>query len=198
MIKGNLFVSIDNVNIVDFAFLKVNGYFCVCLFNFVMTKVGILSDTHGYWYERYASHFADCNEIWHAGDVGDYAIIERLEEVCPVRAVSGNVDHGEVKRRCPELLTFEVEGVKVLLTHIGGYPGKWSPGMKRLLRDENVGLMVDGHSHILKIIYDKELDLLHINPGAAGQQGWHKVRTLVKLDIDQGTPSNCQIIELAK
>lgn len=163
-----------------------------------MTKVGILSDTHGYWDERYASHFADCDEIWHAGDVGDYTIIERLSEICPVRAVSGNVDHGMVKRRCPELLIFEVEGMKVLLTHIGGYPGKWSPGMKRLLRDENINLMVDGHSHILKIIYDKELDLLHINPGAAGQQGWHKVRTLVKVDLNQGVPSNCQIIELAK
>lgn len=163
-----------------------------------MTKVGILSDTHGYWDERYAPHFADCDEIWHAGDVGDYAIIERLSEICPVRAVSGNVDHGEVKHRCPELLIFEVEGMKVLLTHIGGYPGKWSPGMKQLLRDENIKLMVDGHSHILKIIYDKELDLLHINPGAAGQQGWHKVRTLVKVDLNQGIPSNCQIIELAK
>lgn len=161
-------------------------------------RIGILSDTHGYWDERYARHFADCDEIWHAGDIGDIAIMERLSEICPVRAVSGNVDHGAVKRVCRELEVFEAGGMRVLLTHIGGYPGKWSPGMKKLLREEKIQMMVDGHSHILKVIFDKELNLLHINPGAAGQQGWHKVRTLVKLDIADGTPSNCQVIELAK
>ena len=161
-----------------------------------MKKIGILSDTHGYWDERYAQHFADCDEIWHAGDVGDYTIIERLAQVAPVRAVAGNVDSGMVRRKCPELLTFEVEGVKVLLTHIGGYPGRWAPGMKRLLRDEGVQLMVDGHSHILKVMYDPELRLLHINPGAAGQQGWHKVRTLVRLVIDGTEMRDCEVIEL--
>ncbi|MBD5174657.1 MAG: metallophosphoesterase family protein [Bacteroidales bacterium] len=161
-----------------------------------MKKIGILSDTHGYWDERYAQHFADCDEIWHAGDVGDYAIIERLAQVAPVRAVAGNVDSGMVRRKCPELSTFEVEGVKVLLTHIGGYPGRWAPGMKRLLRDEGVQLMVDGHSHILKVMYDPELRLLHINPGAAGQQGWHKVRTLVRLVIDGTEMRDCEVIEL--
>ncbi len=163
-----------------------------------MKKIGILSDTHGYWDDRYAEHFAGCDEIWHAGDVGDYAIIERLAEIAPVRAVAGNVDSGTVRRKCPELLTFEIEGVKVLLTHIGGYPGRWAPGMKRLLRDENVRLMVDGHSHILKVMYDPELQLLHINPGAAGQQGWQKVRTLVRLVIDGTGMRDCEVIELAK
>lgn len=161
-----------------------------------MKQIGILSDTHGYWDDRYAKYFSDCDEIWHAGDIGDYSIIERLQEICPVRAVSGNVDHGEVKRRCPELIEFEIEGVKVLLTHIGGYPKKWSPGMKKILKKDGIRLMVDGHSHILKVIYDRELGLLHVNPGAAGQQGWHKKRTLIRLVIDGEDMRDCEIIEL--
>ncbi len=163
-----------------------------------MKKIGILSDTHGYWDDRYLRYFADCDEIWHAGDIGDYAIIERLEESGKkVRAVSGNIDHGMVKRRCGEIEIFELEGIRVLLTHIGGYPGKWSRGMKKLLQEEGIGLMVDGHSHILKVIYDQELGLLHINPGAAGQQGWHKQRTLVRLTLDAGDMRDCEIIELS-
>lgn len=162
-----------------------------------MKRIGIISDTHGFWDDRYAHHFSDCDEVWHAGDIGDYSIIERLEEVVGrVRAVSGNVDHGMVRRKCPELMIFEVEGVKVLLTHVGGYPGRWSPGMKKLLKEERPGLMVDGHSHILKVIYDHELSLLHINPGAAGQQGWHKKRTLIRLVIDGSEMRDCEIIEL--
>lgn len=165
---------------------------------YIMKRIGILSDTHGKWDDRYAVHFAGCDEIWHAGDIGDYTIIERLAEVAPVvRAVSGNIDHGMVRRKCPELEIFTVENVKVLLTHIGGYPGKWSRGMKHLLRDNEINLMVDGHSHILKIIYDKELGLLHINPGAAGDQGWHKERTLVRLKIDGADMRDGEVISLA-
>lgn len=161
-----------------------------------MKRIGILSDTHGCWDERFARHFADCDEIWHAGDIGDWSIVERLSEICTVRAVAGNIDQGEVRRRCPELLVFDVEGVRVLLTHIGGYPGRWSKGMKNLLRDERVRLMVDGHSHILRVMYDKELDLLHVNPGAAGRQGWQKQRTLVRLVIDGSDMRDCEVIEL--
>ncbi len=162
-----------------------------------MKQIGILSDTHGYWDDRYAKYFEGCDEIWHAGDIGDYTIIERLQEVAPiVRAVSGNIDHGLVKRICPEILIFNCEDVKVLLTHIGGYPGKWSPGMKNLLKENQIKLMVDGHSHILKVIYDRELELLHINPGAAGQQGWQKQRTLIRLKIDGEEMKDCEIIEL--
>ena len=161
-----------------------------------MKRIGILSDTHGLWDDRYASHFKDCDEIWHAGDIGDYAIIERLAEIAPVKAVSGNIDHGMVKRMCKELEIFNIEDIKVLLTHIGGYPGKWSPGMKKILKEEHIDLMVDGHSHLLKIIFDKELGLLHINPGAAGNQGWQKVRTLVRLTIDGHNMRDCEIIEL--
>ncbi len=122
----------------------------------------------------------------------------RLEAICPVRAVAGNVDGTEVRRHCPELLIFEVEGVRVLLTHIGGYPGRWSPGMKKLLRENCVRLMVDGHSHILKVMYDHELGVLHVNPGAAGQQGWHKERTLLRLVIEGNDIKDLEVIELSK
>lgn len=164
-----------------------------------MKKIGIMSDTHGKWDDRYLKYFEDCDEVWHAGDIGDYAIIERLANTLPatVRAVAGNVDSGMVRRKCRELEIFQVEGIKVLLTHIGGYPGKWSPGMKRLLREEKIQLMVDGHSHILKVMHDHELDCLHINPGAAGDQGWQKVRTLVRLTIDGSDMRDCEIIELS-
>ena len=163
-----------------------------------MKKIGILSDTHGCWDDRFSIYFNDCDEIWHAGDIGDYAIVERLQEIAPVvRAVSGNIDHGMVKRKCPDLEIFTVENVKTLLTHIGGYPGKWAKGMKNLLKEEKIQLMVDGHSHILKVIFDKELELLHINPGAAGKYGWHQVRTLVRLVIDGSDMRDCEVIELS-
>lgn len=162
-----------------------------------MKKIGIISDTHSYWDNRFSQYFNNCDEIWHAGDIGDISILERLEDLGPiVRAVAGNVDHGPVRRKCKELEIFRVEGVDVLLTHIGGYPGRWAPGMKKLLREKGINLMIDGHSHILKVIYDKELNLLHINPGAAGQQGWHKVKTLIKIEIDGTDIRNCEIIEL--
>lgn len=162
-----------------------------------MKKIGILSDTHSYWDDRYALHFADCDEIWHAGDVGDISVLERLRGVCPiVRAVRGNIDHGAVTRECPEVLTFEVEGVNVWLTHIGGYPGRWRPGLATQLRDNRINLMVCGHSHILKVMPDARLGLLHINPGAAGVHGWQTVRTLIKATIDEGAVRSVDVIEL--
>lgn len=161
-----------------------------------MTRIGILSDTHSTLDERVLPYFADCDEIWHAGDIGDVSVLNALEDSGKkIRAVSGNADAGDIRCRCPEVLIFEVENVKVLMTHIGGYPGRWAPGMKKLLRDNNIKLMVDGHSHILKVIYDRELGLLHINPGAAGNMGWHKVRTLIRLDIDKDEMKNCEVIE---
>lgn len=161
-----------------------------------MKRIGILSDTHSCWDERYRRHFSCCDEIWHAGDLGDISILEQLEEIAPVRAVRGNIDHGDVARRCPEVQEFELEGVKVWMTHIGGYPGRYSPGVKKLLRDEGVKLMVAGHSHILKVIPDPELGLLHVNPGAAGYHGWQKVRTLVRLTLDSGNITDLEVIEL--
>ena len=164
-----------------------------------MTRIGILSDTHGCWDDRFAIHFAECDEVWHAGDIGDYAIIEQLQALVPkVRAVSGNVDNGMARRKCNELEIFQVEKVKIALTHIGGYPGKYAPGMKRLIQKNNIQLMVDGHSHILKVMMDHELQCLHINPGAAGYYGWQKTRTLVRLTIDGSDMRDLEVIELAK
>lgn len=164
-----------------------------------MKRIGILSDTHSCWDDRYAEHFKNCDEIWHAGDVGDIEIIRRLEEVAPlVRAVRGNIDHGDVCRRCQEVESFSVEGVNVWLTHIGGYPGKYAPGVMRSLIDNHINLFVCGHSHILKVMPDTRLGLLHINPGAAGYHGWQKERTLVRLDIDRGVPTSLEVIELGK
>ena len=164
-----------------------------------MKKIGILSDTHSCWDDRYAAHFRDCDEIWHAGDVGDIDIIRHLEQVCPVvRAVRGNIDHGDVCRRCPESLEFTVEGVSVFLTHIGGYPGRYAPGIRQHLGHSGPRIMVAGHSHILKIMPDRELNLLHINPGAAGYHGWQKQRTLVRLTLDAGTIAGLEVIELGR
>lgn len=164
-----------------------------------MKRIGILSDTHSCWDERYERHFSGCDEIWHAGDIGDISIMQRLEEIAPVvRAVAGNIDHGTVRRKYKELEIFEIEGVKVMLTHIGGYPGKYSPGIKSLLRQNGINLFVDGHSHILKVMFDRELEMLHINPGAAGTQGWQQQRTLVTLVIDNGMMKDLQVIELSK
>ena len=164
-----------------------------------MKRIGILSDTHSCWDDRYAVHFADCDEIWHAGDVGDISIITRLEGIAPVvRAVAGNIDHGEVRRRCNEVEEFEVEGIKVWMTHIGGYPGRYAVGVRPILRTHNINLMVTGHSHILKVMWDREHDVLHINPGAAGYHGWQKERTLVKLTIDGNNMKDLEVIELAK
>lgn len=163
-----------------------------------MKTIGLLSDTHSCWDERYRKHFAGCDEIWHAGDVGDISILQHLEEIAPVRAVKGNIDHGDVARLCPEIQMFEIEGVKVWMTHIGGYPGKYSPGVKRILCKEKIKLMISGHSHILKVIPDHELNMLHVNPGAAGYYGWQKVRTLIRLTLDAGRITGLEVIELGK
>lgn len=162
-------------------------------------KIGILSDTHGYVDPRIAYHFRDVDEIWHAGDIGDVDTYHELEGVAPVlRAVSGNIDGSLLRRVCPGLLVFETGGLKVVMTHIGGYPGRYSRGIKEILRAERPKIFVSGHSHILRVMPDPELDLLHINPGAAGRHGWQKVSTLVKLEIERGEPTGAEVIELAR
>lgn len=164
-----------------------------------MKRIGLLSDTHSCWDDRYALHFADCDEVWHAGDLGDAALLQRLEGIAPVfRGVRGNIDHGLVARRLPELLNFEIENVNVLMTHIAGYPGRWSPGFTNLIGRYKPHIVIAGHSHILKVMPDREHDLLYINPGAAGTQGWQKVRTLVRFTIDGDNIRDLDVIELAK
>lgn len=163
-----------------------------------MKRIGILSDTHCIDDPRIEKHFAGVDEIWHAGDIGDVDTYRRLESIAPVfRAVAGNIDGAQLRRVCPELLVFETEGAKVVMTHIGGYPGRYSPGIRNLLMRERPRIFVSGHSHILRVMPDPELDLLHINPGAAGTHGWQKVRTLVRLAIDKGIPKDLEVIHLS-
>lgn len=164
-----------------------------------MTRIGILSDTHSCWDDRYSLHFAGCDEIWHAGDIGCLDTLQRLRNVAPtVRAVRGNIDHGPVARMCPEILQFKVEDVDVWMTHIGGYPGRYAPGVRRMLVEARPKIMVAGHSHILKVMPDTELGLIHINPGAAGCHGWQKVRTLLRLTVDGDQIRDLEVIELGK
>lgn len=165
-----------------------------------MKRIGIISDTHSCWDDRFALHFNGCDEIWHAGDIGDISVIERLLQVAPVvRAVRGNIDHGIVARRYPETVIFDVEDVKVMLRHIAGYPGKYySAAIPAMIHNNGVKLMVAGHSHILKVMYDRHLGALHVNPGAAGYHGWQQQRTLVRLVIDGHDIKDLEVIELGK
>jgi putative phosphoesterase len=163
-----------------------------------MRKIGLLSDTHAYWDEKFAQYFDSCDEIWHAGDIGNEEILNKLQAVKPVKAVYGNIDGHLLRVSCPKILRFKIEGVEVLLTHIGGYPGKYAPEIRRDIYTRPPKLLVCGHSHILKIIYDKSLQMLCINPGAAGIYGFHSVRTLVRFIIDEENIKAMEIIELNK
>lgn len=162
-----------------------------------MKRIGILSDTHSHWDDKYLIHFADCDEIWHAGDIGSEVIIDQLEAFRPVRAVYGNIDGAQMRRRFKETLRFEIEDCEVLMKHIGGYPGRYDASIRKELYENPPQLFVSGHSHILKVIFDNKLNCLHINPGAAGKQGWQLQRTLVKVTIDGKTFKDLEIIELA-
>lgn len=163
-----------------------------------MKKIGLLSDTHGYWDERYVRHFESCDEIWHAGDIGSIEVADRLAAFRPLRAVYGNIDGRELRLRFPQTLRFEVEGAQVLIKHIGGYPGHYDPSVRGSLLTRPPQLFISGHSHVLKVKYDKTLSMLHINPGAAGKQGFHRVRTLVRFVVDQGCFSDLEVIELGE
>lgn len=162
-----------------------------------MIRIGLLSDTHSCWDDKYLLHFADCDEIWHAGDIGSGVIINQLEVHCPVRAVCGNIDGQEIRLRFGKVLKFRVEECNVIMTHIGGYPGRYDSSVRRMIYDERPQLFISGHSHILKVMYDNIAGCLHINPGAAGRQGWHQVRTLVKFTIDGKEIKDLEVIELS-
>ena len=161
-----------------------------------MKRIGLLSDTHGYWDERYARYFAECDEIWHAGDIGSPELAMRLNEVRPLRAVYGNIDGGELRRTYTETLRWQCEDASILMTHIGGYPGKYDPRIRKQLLAAPPDLFISGHSHILKVQYDPALSCLHINPGAAGLQGWQTVRTLIRFTIDGKQFKDLEVIEL--
>ncbi|MFN5237604.1 MAG: metallophosphoesterase family protein [Bacteroidota bacterium] len=163
-----------------------------------MTRIGLLSDTHSELDERIFGHFAECDEVWHAGDFGSLELITRLQDFKPLRGVYGNIDDARIRAQFPLDLRFECDGVPVFMTHIGGYPGKYVPRVKKILQEKPPvnGLFITGHSHILKVMPDRELRFLHINPGACGSQGWHKVKTLVRFTLDKGVISGLEVIEL--
>ncbi len=165
-----------------------------------MTKIGLISDTHGYLDDAVFKHFAYCNEIWHAGDFGDIHLVEQLRQGTglPIKGVYGNIDGQDIRTEFPEKLQFECENVKVFMQHIGGYPGRYEPGVKNEIIRYQPQLFISGHSHILKVMYDDKLNCLHINPGAAGKSGWHKIRTLIRIAIDGKQIKDCEVIELGK
>lgn len=161
-----------------------------------MKRIGLLSDTHGFWDDRYLQYFQECDEIWHAGDIGSTELAERLADFRTFRAVHGNIDGGDLRMMYPERLRWTCEGADVLMTHIGGYPGRYDRSIARYLYANPPRLFISGHSHILKVQFDKSLNLLHINPGAAGIQGWQTVRTLVRFTADAGQFRDLEVIEL--
>ena len=163
-----------------------------------MKRIGLLSDTHAYWDNRYLEYFESCDEIWHAGDIGSPELATRLNEFRPLKAVYGNCDGGDLRRLYTEKLRWTCEGADVLMTHIGGYPGHYDPRIRQQLLIRPPKLFISGHSHILKVQYDERLKLLHINPGAAGLQGWHQVRTLVRFSVDNGNFCDLEVIEMPR
>jgi|TARA_B100001063_G_scaffold44222_1_gene37968 putative phosphoesterase len=163
-----------------------------------MKKIILLSDTHSALDERFLPHLEDANEIWHAGDIGDIKVLENLEKITKVRAVYGNIDNHIIRSATKEFINFKCEEVNVLITHIGGYPGKYSKGIKEKIQKLRPKLFICGHSHILKVIFDKRFNLLHMNPGAAGNYGIHKVKTILKFKIDKENITDLKVIELKR
>ncbi len=161
-----------------------------------MTRIGLLSDTHHYLDETIFEHFKNCDEVWHAGDFGSEGVAKRIKEEKRLKGVFGNIDGQDIRKEFPEQLVFKCEGVKVMMKHIGGYPPKYNPQTKKELLIQRPQLFISGHSHILKIMYDDKLNCLHMNPGAAGKQGWQKKRTIIRFVIDGKEMKDCEVIEL--
>ena len=161
-----------------------------------MKRIGLISDTHGYLDDKVFQYFEQCDEIWHAGDFGFLEIASRLASKKPLRGVFGNIDDTDVRNNYPEDLFFQCEDVKVFITHIGGYPPRYNGRVKPLIVEHKPQLFISGHSHILKVIFDDKLQCLHMNPGAAGNEGWHKVRTVITFVIDGDKIKDCNVIEL--
>lgn len=160
--------------------------------------IGLLSDTHGWLDPKILHHFAACDEVWHAGDIGEEGVLEQLREFRPLRVVCGNIETPERQRELPEDLFFTVEGLPVFMTHIGGYPGRYKVRVRRRLDELRPKLYICGHSHILKVMPDRERGLLHINPGACGRHGFHQMRTVVRFKVEGGEISKLEVIELGK
>ena len=161
-----------------------------------MFRIGVLSDTHAYYDPKIATYFGECDEIWHAGDIGNYEVILQLNRIAPVVAVYGNIDGTPIRSRYPGHQRQVREGLDIWMTHIGGYPGNYDNRVKPDIFTKPPGLFISGHSHILKVMPDKKNGFLHINPGAAGRNGLHKVRTLVRFEVEEGRIDNLDVIEL--
>ncbi len=160
-------------------------------------RIGLISDTHGYLDDAVFKHFDLCDEIWHAGDFGTLELADKLNSFKPLRGVYGNIDGRDIRSVYPEKNRFICEGTTVLMTHIGGYPGKYDPRIREEIQNNPPRLFISGHSHILKVMFDKKANILHLNPGAAGMHGWHKVRTLLRFSISEEKIYNLEVVELA-
>jgi putative phosphoesterase len=161
-------------------------------------RIGLISDTHGYLDKKIFTYFKECDEIWHAGDIGSIEIVDRLSEFKKLRGVYGNIDDREIRQKFPAEDVFEVGGTVVFLTHIGGYPPRYTSNIRGRLDEFHPDLFVCGHSHIVKIMHDHKRALIHINPGAAGKQGFHKIRTIVRFSIISCRFEDMQVIELGR
>lgn len=162
-------------------------------------KIGLISDSHSYMADDVIQHLGDCNEIWHAGDIGKISVIEQLEKLgIKMRVVFGNIDAKPLQIEFPEDMLFELHGIKIFMTHIGGYPPRYVRRVREILERERPNLYICGHSHILKVMPDRDLDLLHMNPGAIGHHGIHHIRTLLTFHISDGKISNVNAVELGR
>jgi putative phosphoesterase len=184
--------AIGKYHIVCTAALLIAAYLAIIR----QMRIGLLSDTHGFLDEAVFRYFSECDEVWHAGDIGSPELFDRLRDFKPVRAVYGNVDGAELRAALPADLAWDCEGVGVYMTHIGGYPGNYDPRARKELRRLRPGLFICGHSHILKVMRDPALRLLHMNPGACGNQGWRLVRTLLRFTVRAGKISGAEAIDL--
>lgn len=161
-----------------------------------LKKILIISDTHNHLDDKVIKYINQADEVWHGGDIGTYEVCKQIEKLKPLKAVWGNIDGTDLRKTYDEHLIFKCEEVKVYMTHIGGYPNKYNPKTRAIILKEQPNLFICGHSHILKVMFDKAYNLLHINPGACGVHGFHKVKTAVRLEIDGKEMKNLEVIEL--
>lgn len=162
------------------------------------TKIGLISDSHNFIDEKTISYLQEVDEIWHAGDIGDLKVMEALPQGKPIRAVFGNIDDHEVRQKYPEWMQWELDGVSVLMTHIGGKPPRYSKGVKSKIKEVKPHLFICGHSHICKVEFDQAMQCLYMNPGAIGQQGFHLMKTMLLFETDSGQIKNLRVVELGK
>ena len=163
-----------------------------------MKKILLLSDTHSYIDDQILKFVRVTDEVWHAGDIGNLEVTDTIKKYKPLRAVFGNIDDKDARAEFPEDLIFEIENMKVFITHIGGVPGKYKSRIRETIITKKPSIFICGHSHILKVQFDKKYNVLHLNPGAAGKHGFHSTRTMLRFELDSGTIKNLEIIELAK